>query len=138
ADQNVATFSTLTEVANVLGLLGQTYQNLMWVGALILSGALVTANLAKSLTVAQLAGGIHVQAINAAGNPIGVVQSVDTDLLNIVAGENIFDFTFTPTDGSGEPIAYSGVRVSLSALATIAQSVNLYEAYYHNPGTPDC
>ncbi|WP_188876088.1 Ig-like domain-containing protein, partial [Sphingobacterium alkalisoli] len=138
ADQNVATFSTLTEVANVAGLLGQTYQNIKWTGSPIAAGTPVTVKLGKTLTVAQLAGGIRVQPINAAGNPVGVSHLVDGDLVNIVAGENIFDFTFVPTNASGQQVVYSGVKVYLSALATVAQSVNLYEAYYHTPGTPDC
>ncbi|MBE8720683.1 Ig-like domain-containing protein [Sphingobacterium pedocola] len=138
ADQNVATFSTLTEVANVAGLLGQTYQNIKWTGSPIAAGTPVTVKLGKTLTVAQLAGGIRVQPINAAGNPVGVSHLVDGDLVNIVAGENIFDFTFVPTNASGQQVPYSGVKVYLSALATVAQSVNLYEAYYHTPGTPDC
>ncbi|WP_140936692.1 Ig-like domain-containing protein, partial [Sphingobacterium lumbrici] len=138
ADQDVATFSTLTEVANVAGLLGQTYQNLKWTGSPIAAGTPVTVKLGKTLTAAQLSGGIRVEPIDAAGNTVGISQLVDGDLVNIVAGENIFDFTFVPTNASGQQVPYSGVKVYLSALATVAQSVNLYEAYYHTPGTPDC
>ncbi|WDF67709.1 gliding motility-associated C-terminal domain-containing protein [Sphingobacterium oryzagri] len=138
ADQDVATFSTLTEGVNALNLLGQTFQHIRFSGSPIPAGTAVTVKLGKNLTVAQLAGGIRVQPIDAAGNAFGASQLVDGDLVNIVAGENIFEYTFVPTATNGQPVEYSGVKVYLTALATVAQSVNVYEAYYQQQGTSDC
>ncbi|WP_270090017.1 Ig-like domain-containing protein [Sphingobacterium sp. SYP-B4668] len=138
ADQNPSTFSTLTDGVNVGNLLGKTFQNIKWSGSPIAAGTPVTVKLGKSMTVAQVIGGLLVEPIDAAGNSVGAPQIVDGDIANIVAGENIYDFTFTPTNAAGALVPYSGVKVHLIGLITAGQSVNLYEAYYHSAGTPDC
>ena len=138
ADQDIASFSELTEGANVLGLFGQTYQNIKWSGSAIPPGTAVTVKVGQQSTLAQVARGLRIQAINAAGAPVGVSQSMRAAIANVVQGLNVFDYTFVPTDESGEPVPYSGVRVYLQALASVAQRVNLYEAYYHTEATVDC
>ncbi|WP_189627907.1 Ig-like domain-containing protein, partial [Sphingobacterium griseoflavum] len=138
ADKDVATFSVLTEGANVLGLFGQTYQNIKWSGNSIPAGTAVTLKVGKQSTLVQVAGGLRIQAVNAAGAPVGVSQSLGADIASTVEGLNIVEYTFVPTDESGETIAYNGVRVYLQALANVAQRVHVYEAYYQQEGTVDC
>ncbi len=68
---------------------------------------------------------------NSSGNPIdiGILQPVAGTLLNLLSGQNTFEFTFVPSDGTG-PQDYDGIRISSGAVLSIAQNINVYDAYY--------
>ncbi|WP_211657650.1 Ig-like domain-containing protein [Parapedobacter composti] len=133
ASADVTTYSTIAELlsTSLLGLTGETSQTLTW-NSDIPAGTPVTVKLAKEYGAAGVIGGLYVQAVDGAGNPVGGRQWVDPNLASVVNGLNVFEYTFAPTGN------YRGVKVALSAVLNAAQSARIYNAYYHQAGTPDC
>src|SRR5690606_6452830 len=43
-----------------------------------------------------------------------------------------------PADGSGQPVAYAGVKVYYQGAVSLLQTARIYEAYYHEIGAVDC
>ena len=135
-DGNLQTFSTITTGLGVLGI-GTTWQILEW-NQTIAAGTPVTLKLGSEYSGLTLAGGISVVGTkrNGAGNPVdvGTLQAVSGSLLNLLPGQNNFEYTFVPSNSSG-PQAYDGVRIVVSSLVSVAQSAKVYEAYYDVPAT---
>ncbi|MDN3673743.1 gliding motility-associated C-terminal domain-containing protein [Flavobacterium branchiarum] len=73
---------------------------------------------------------------NGANNPIdiGVLKSISGSLLNLLSGQNSFEYTFVPSDVSG-PKDYDGIRVQLGSILSVGQSINVYDAYYEKQVT---
>lgn len=130
-DNNPQTFSTITTGIGLLGV-GTTWQTLQW-NETIAAGTPVTIKLGSQYGGLTLAGAYSVIGTkrNSSGIPvdIGVIQPVSGSLLDLLPGQNIFEFTFVPSDNSG-PKDYDGVRIIVGSLVSVAQSVNVYEAYY--------
>ena len=135
-DGNLQTYSTITTGLGILGI-GTTWQVLQW-NQTIAAGTPVTLKLGSEYSGVTLAGGFSVVGTkrNGAGNPvdIGNLQSVSGSLLNLLPGQNNFEYTFVPSNGAG-PQAYDGVRIVVSSLVSVAQSAKVYEAYYDVPAT---
>jgi gliding motility-associated-like protein/uncharacterized repeat protein (TIGR01451 family) len=135
-DRNPQTFSTITTGVGLLGI-GTTWQNLQW-DKLIPKGTAVTIKLGADATAVVVAGGVSVVGTkrNSSGDPIdiGVLQPVSGSLLKLLSGENNFEFTFVPSNGTG-PKDYDGIRISSGALLSVAQNTKVYEAYYHEKVT---
>src|SRR5690606_1808142 len=131
SDQNPATYSVLTEGINLLGLLGDNYQDLEWTGDLIPAGTPVTVKLGKDFNLVALAGGIRVVGINAANGEIGTPILVDGNLVSALGGNNNFEYTFTPAQD------YKAVRVYVNGLVSVGQNARIYGAYYHQPVDAD-
>jgi gliding motility-associated-like protein/uncharacterized repeat protein (TIGR01451 family) len=139
-DQNPQTFSTITTGIGLLGI-GTTWQILEW-DNVIQAGTPVTVKLGSGNSAVVLLGGYSIVGTkkNSSGVPIdiGSPQIVSSSLLNLLSGENSFEFTFTPTDNTG-PKDYDGVRIIVNSLVSVAQNLKVYEAYYHIPVTQiDC
>ena len=127
-DSDLSTYSQIFNVVSLLGV-GTTWQDLKF-SSTIPKGTPVTIKLGQSFGVAQVVGGITVRPINAAGQAVGYLKDIgETDLLNALVGDNIFEFTFVPTDNSGNPIDYSGVRVHLGSLLGVGNKMDIYGAY---------
>ncbi|MBF4464030.1 gliding motility-associated C-terminal domain-containing protein [Flavobacterium sp. LC2016-12] len=131
ADGDPSTYSTITTGLGLLGI-GTTWQNLQW-PTTIPKGTPVTVKLGLENSV--LAVGQNISVIgtkrNASNNPIdiGTLQSVSGSLVNLLPGQNSFEYTFVPSNGSG-PQDYDGIRVQLGSVVSVAQNVNVYDAYY--------
>src|SRR5690606_14357319 len=52
------------------------------------------------------------------------------DLLTLVSGESVYEFTVVPESG-GTPLVYDEIRIIASVPIGIGYSVRVYEAYYH-------
>jgi len=135
-DGNLQTFSTITTGLGLLGI-GTTWQVLEW-NQTIPAGTPVTLKLGSEYSGITLAGGYAVVGTkrNGAGVPvdIGTLQSISGSLLNLLPGQNNFEYTFVPSNGAG-PQAYDGVRIVVASLVSVAQSAKVYEAYYEVPAT---
>src|SRR5690606_6079636 len=60
---------------------------------------------------------------------IGVSNIVTADLLSLVSGESVYEFTFTPTE------AFDEIRISAFTPIGLGFSIRVYEAYYHTEAT---
>ncbi|SHL83475.1 Ig-like domain-containing protein [Flavobacterium saccharophilum] len=131
ADGNPSTYSTITTGLGLLGI-GTTWQNLQW-PTTIPKGTPVTVKLGLENSVLAVGQNVSVVGTKRDGsnNPIdiGVLQSVSGSLLNLLPGQNSFEYTFVPSNGSG-PQDYDGIRVQLGSILSVAQNVNVYDAYY--------
>lgn len=131
-DGNPQTHSTITTGLGLLGI-GTTWQTLQW-DHTIPAGTPVTIKLGPEYSLLSLAGGISVVGTkrNSLGHAIdvGVLKPVAGELLNLLPGQNIVEYTFVPSTVSGAK-AYDGVRISIGALLSVAQNAKVYGAYYH-------
>ncbi|WP_394370702.1 Ig-like domain-containing protein [Flavobacterium psychroterrae] len=131
ADGNPATFSTITTGLGLLGI-GTTWQNLQW-PTTIPKGTPVTVKL--GLQNSLLAVGQNISVIgtkrDGSNNPIdiGTLQSVSGSLLNLLPGQNSFEYTFVPSNTAGLQ-DYDGIRVELGSVLSVAQNINVYDAHY--------
>lgn len=127
-DSDLSTHSTITNVVSLLGI-GTTWQDLKF-DSTIPAGTPLTIKLGQEYSLLQLIGAISLRPIDANGNAIGNLIGVgETDLLNALVGDNVFEFTFTPRDSDGDAIAYSGVRVHLGSVLGVGNSMNVFGAY---------
>ena len=135
-DGNLQSYSTITTGLGILGI-GTTWQILEW-NETIAAGTPVTLKLGSEYSGVTLIGGYSVVGTkrNASGVPVdvGVLQSVSGSLLNLLPGQNNFEYTFVPANGTG-PQAFDGVRIQVSSLVSLLQSAKVYEAYYKVPAT---
>ncbi|RZJ65902.1 MAG: T9SS type B sorting domain-containing protein [Flavobacterium sp.] len=135
-DGNVQTFSTITTGIGLLGV-GTTWQTLQWEET-IAAGTPVTIKLGSEYSGLTLIGGFSVVGTkrNGSGVPqtIGAFQPVSGSLVDLLPGENAFEFTFVPSNGSG-PQDYDGVRVMIGSTVSLAQNAKVFEAYYTTSAT---
>ncbi|WP_281234230.1 gliding motility-associated C-terminal domain-containing protein [Flavobacterium gelatinilyticum] len=130
-DGNPQTFSTITTGIGLLGV-GTTWQQLSW-AAPITKGTPVTVKLGSEASL--LAVGQNLTVIGTIGGvDIGTMQSVSGSLLNLLSGDNTYEFTFVPSDASG-PQQYDGIRIQSASLASVAQNTKVFDAYYYTPVT---
>ncbi|WP_125719803.1 immunoglobulin domain-containing protein, partial [Flavobacterium ustbae] len=130
-DGNPQTFSTINTGIGLLGV-GTTWQNLTW-PTTISKGTPVTVKLGSEYSL--LAVGQNLSVIGTRnGALIGSAQPVSGSLLNLISGDNSYEFTFVPSDASG-PQDYDGIRVVSSSLVSVAQNVKVFDAHYNQAVT---
>lgn len=126
-DGDPTTYSTLTTGIGLLGI-GTVWQNIYFEEEAT-AGTPVTIKLGKQYSGLMLAGGISVVGLDADGNTIGTLKSVQGGLLDLLAADNVIEYTFVPSDRTG-PKKYKGVRVSQGSLLSVAQIAKVYHAYH--------
>ncbi|UTN02427.1 gliding motility-associated C-terminal domain-containing protein [Flavobacterium bizetiae] len=130
-DNDPSTYSTITTGLGLLGI-GTTWQNLQW-PTTITKGTPVTVKLGLQNSLLAVGGSISVIGTKRDGsnNPIdiGTLQSVSGSLLTLLPGQNSFEYTFVPSNNSGVQ-DYDGIRVQLGSVLSLAQNINVYDAYY--------
>jgi gliding motility-associated-like protein/uncharacterized repeat protein (TIGR01451 family) len=126
-DGNPQTYSTITTGLGLLGV-GTTWQNLTW-PSVITKGTPVTIKLGSEYSL--LAVGQNLSVIGTIGGvDIGAMQSVSGSLLNLISGDNTYEFTFVPSDASG-PQAYDGIRIQSASVLSVAQNTKVFDAHYN-------
>ncbi|MCC9064402.1 gliding motility-associated C-terminal domain-containing protein [Flavobacterium piscisymbiosum] len=126
-DGNPQTFSTITTGLGLLGI-GTTWQNLTW-PSVITKGTPVTIKLGSEYSL--LAVGQNLSVIGTLGGvDIGTMQSVSGSLLNLISGDNTYEFTFVPSDASG-PQNYDGIRIQSASILSLAQNTKVFDAHYN-------
>lgn len=94
-------------------------------------GTPLTVKLGQDYSLLQVLGGVTIRPIDTFGQPVGNLISVDEfDLANVLVGDNVFEYTFTPKDSDGEDIYYSGVRVNLGSVLGLGNTLKVYGAYF--------
>ncbi len=131
-DGNPKTHSTIVTGVGLAGI-GTTWQN-VYFDHIVPAGTPVTIKLGKEYSGLVLGGGITVQGLDDNNSIIGVAQSVQGGLLDLLASDNVIEFTFVPSNTSG-PKAYKGVRITLGAFLSVAQLAKVYSVYYNKPVT---
>src|SRR5690606_27609548 len=127
-DGDPTTHSTIN-TGLVLAGLGTTYQNLSWGGADIAAGTPLSVKLGANTNLLSVGATILVQARRDGAN-VGSSQVVTGNVLNLISGESVYDYTFIPEAG-GVPQPYDEVRITITAAVGLGFSVNVFEAYYH-------
>ncbi|WP_313806416.1 gliding motility-associated C-terminal domain-containing protein [Flavobacterium sp.] len=136
-DNNPQTYSTITTGLGLLGV-GTTWQTLQW-NSTIPAGTPLTVKLGTEYSGLALIGAISVVGTkrNGMGVPedIGVIQPLSGTLLDLLPGENCFEYTFVPSNITG-PKPYDGVRIIVGSVLSVAQNAKVYEAYYYVEENP--
>jgi gliding motility-associated-like protein/uncharacterized repeat protein (TIGR01451 family) len=125
-DGNPQTYSTIATGIGLLGI-GTTWQNLTW-PANIVKGTPVTIKLGSEYSGVALGQNLSVIGTKA-GVDIGAMQSVSGSLLNLLSGDNTYEFTFVPANAAG-PQDYDGIRIQSASLVSVAQNTKVFDAYY--------
>jgi len=126
-DGNPQTFSTITTGVGLLGI-GRTWQTLTW-PATIVKGTPVTIKLGSELSLLAVGQNLSVIGVKNGGD-IGTMQSVSGSLLNLVSGDNTYEFTFVPSDASG-PQDYDGIRIQTTSVLSAIQNTKVFDAHYN-------
>lgn len=132
-DSDLSTHGSIFNVVSLLGI-GTTSQKLMFLeGATnkqIPPGTPLTIKLGQDFSLLQVVGAVTVQAVNTFGNLVGPVLPIgESDLANLLVGDNVFEFTFIPKDENGDTIYYSGVQVNLGSVLGLGNSIKVYGAF---------
>ncbi len=127
-DDDLSTHSTIQIGLSLLGI-GSTWQNLLF-GETVSANTPVTIKLGQSNTLLNLIGAISIQPLNELGNPVGQSVPVSGSLLDLLTGDDVYDFTFIPKNTSGIPIQYNGVRVIFGSVLALGKSMKIYGANF--------
>ena len=128
-DNDLSTHSTISVMVGLLGL-GTTWQNLYF-DEVVEAGTPLHVKLGQEYSGVQVGGGLTIVGLDASGNAIGPIKSVgEGALLDLLTGDNVFEYVFVPADGNGVAKPYKGVRVILGSLLAIGNNAVLYGAYY--------
>ena len=136
-DQNPQTYSTISSGLGALGV-GTTWQTLQW-NTTIAAGTPVSIKLGTQYGGMALIGAISVIATKRDGGGvpqnIGTIQPLSGSLVDLLPGENSFEYTFVPSDITG-PKAFDGVRIIVGSTIGVVQNAKVYEAYYTREANP--
>lgn len=105
-----------------------------------LKGKKVTVKLGEQYSGVKLAGAVtivgrktdagvtagNVALLNASN--VGDYSPVKGGLLDLLKGDNVFHFSFTPSS-KGAPIEYNGIRIQLGSLLGVADLATVFYAY---------
>lgn len=135
-DNDLSTHSTITIPIGLLGL-GTTWQNLRF-DHTVTKGTPVTVKVGQEYSAVQVGGGITIQALDAAGKTIGpLLAAGDGALLDLLVGDNVFEYSFIPKNSSGAAVDYSGVRIVVGSTVAVANSAKVFGAFYEKKKTID-
>lgn len=117
-----------------------------------LKGKKVVIKLGEQYSGLKLAGGIsavgrYTSATNPAdigisnGVPIGITNKnvgtsfgVKGGVLDLLKGDNVFEFSFTPANTNGSFVDFNGVRIQLGSLLGVADLATVFYAYIEDEG----
>lgn len=106
-----------------------------------LKGKKVTIKLGEQYSGLKLAGGLtvvgrHTTATNPEDIGIGIGNSnvgtsfgVKGGVLDLLKGDNVFQFSFIPAKTNGKHVGYNGVRIQLGSLLGVADLATVFYAY---------
>lgn len=138
-DNDMSTYSTIEVIVGLLGI-GTTWQNLNF-GHKVNKGTPAIVKLGQEYSGVQAAGGITVNAVDQNNNSIGPLIAIgEGALLDLLVGDNVFEFKFIPKGYDGKPVDYYGIRVNSGGLLALASNTKVFGAYYEKDktATTDC
>lgn len=135
-DTDLSTYSTITIPIGALGL-GTTWQNVRF-DHTVTKGTPLIVKIGQEYSALQVGGGVTIQALDKNGKTIGpLLAAGDGALLDLLVGDNVFEYKFIPKDNNGNLIDYSGVRVIVGSTLGIANNAKFFGAYYEKDTTID-
>ena len=131
ADDDLSTHGTIFNLLNLAGI-GSAWIDLTFDDVAtnpIPKGTPISIKLGQEYSLLQLVGGTTIQTLDKNGQPIGNLISLgELDLLNVLVGDNVFEFTYIPEDGVPTE-GYGGVRIISGGLLGVATSTKVFGAY---------
>ncbi|MFV0198886.1 hypothetical protein OBK01_11845 [Empedobacter falsenii] len=131
ADDDLSTHGTIFNLLNLAGI-GTAWIDLTFDNVAtdpIPAGTPITIKLGQEYSLLQLIGGTTIQTLDQNGQIVGDLISInEVDLLNVLVGDNVFEFTYVPKV-DGNEIPYGGVRIINGGLLGVATSAKVYGAY---------
>lgn len=132
-DTDLSTHGSIFNVVSLLGI-GTTSQNLLFTengkNKPIDAGTPLTVKLGQDYSLLQVIGAVTIRPINTSGDAVGPFLSIgESDLANVLVGDNVFEFTFIPKDENGKEIVYSGVQVNLGSVLGLGNTTKVFSAF---------
>lgn len=112
-------------------------------------GKRVTIKLGEQYSGLKIAGGLSVKGIttnrplnnlSVAPTDAGVAFGVKGGVLDLLKGDNVFEFSFIPATSitdSGTHVGYQGIRIQLGSLLGVADLATVFRAYVEEDYTVD-
>lgn len=129
-DGNPETYASLTNVADLLGL-GRTWLNVKF-SQPVPAGKPIKIKVGTGFGVLNVISDFTVRGFNGEltnMNLVGQPQAVNVELIGLVSGRNVYEFTFVPQQNNSS-ISVDGVRIFLGGLISVAQTARVYDVYY--------
>src|SRR5690554_37343 len=134
-DTDLSTHGSIFNVVSLLGI-GTTSQKLLFTGTNangykdIPEGTPLTIKLGQEYSLLQVIGAVIIRPLDTSGNAVGPFLSIgESDLLSLLVGDNVFEFTFIPKDANGDDMVYSGVQVNLGSVLGLGNTSKVFGAY---------
>lgn len=114
-----------------------------------LKGKRVTIKLGEQYSGLKVAGGLTVvgrktdEGVTAGnitefnGSNVGKTFGVKGGVLDLLKGDNVFQFSFSPASSNGTPVGFNGVRIQLGSLLGVADIATVFYAYIEEDYTID-
>lgn len=110
-----------------------------------LEGKKVVVKFGEQYSGLKVAGGVSVVGLDIPTStsltnlPLAPKQSGKTfgikgGLLDALKGDNVFEYSFTPTDRDDDYVPYNGIRIQLGSLIGVADLASVFYAYIEEEG----
>lgn len=99
--------------------LGEQYSGVKVAGGLSVIGRKTTATTANNISI----------GLTGNTSSVGMTVGVKGGVLDLLKGDNVFTFSFTPKTIRGEDVAFNGIRVQLGSLLAVADLASVFYAY---------
>ena len=143
-NNNRADATTLTGGVVLLGL-GTTGVDLYWTnpdGSFVdLNNKKVVIKIGEQYSGVKVAGGLSVigRKVNSGvtesnltvwnSSNTGFTYGVKGGVLDLLKGDNVFEYSFIPSEYNGTPVSFNGIRIQLGSLVGVADLASVYYAY---------
>ena len=105
-----------------------------------LKGKRVTIKLGEQYSGLKVAGGLTVVGRQTDGtnkSNVGKTFGVKGGVLDLLKGDNVFQFSFSPASLNGTPVGFNGIRIQLGSLLGVADIATVFYAYIEEDYTID-
>lgn len=110
-----------------------------------LQGKKVVVKFGEQYSGLKVAGGVSVVGLNIptstsltnlplAPNQSGKTFGIKGGILDALKGDNVFEYSFTPTDRNGGSVPFNGIRIQLGSLIGVADLASVFYAYIEEEG----
>jgi len=106
--------------------LGEQYSGVKVAGGMTVIGRLTK----EGKTISDVRSASNVATfINTYAENVGYTYGVKGGVLDALKGDNVFQYSFVPSERDGEEVAYNGVRIQLGSVLAVADLATVFYAY---------
>lgn len=136
-DGNVNTFATVNNTVGLVG--GAVWLDLIFPAPIPVTQGVIL-KVGTGALVSVTLGNITAQPMSGTATSKGDATSLNTALAKLLVSDNKAEVYLPAPSASGATGTYDRVRIRIGALASVATSIEIYEAYYNVPasGTLAC